>query len=145
MLDRFTPLTHLLRVLVEALLDSFKNMLVLPACNPAFLTGSAAIPDGTAPASIGPIAAQRQSFFFIGEVVDQAFAGRTKINIFARQIAKVLADEQAFAFVDELDHQNRIVFINPVLKHIWKQSALPAINAFNKTLHQILPQETEES
>lgn len=99
MLDCFTPLTHLLRVLVEALLDGFKNMLVFPACNPAFLASGAAIPDGAALASIGPIAVQRQSLFFIGEVVDQAFAGRTKIDIFTRHIAKVLADEQAFAFV----------------------------------------------
>ena len=99
MLDCFTPLTHLLRVLVEALLDSFKNVFVLPARNPAFLAGRAAIPHGTSLASIGPIAVQRQSLFFIGEVVDQAFAGRTKIDILARHIAKVLADEQAFAFV----------------------------------------------
>ena len=70
MLDRFTPLTHLLRVLVQALLDSFKNMLVFPTGDPAFLAGRAAIPDGASLVSIGPIAVQRQSLFFIGEVVD---------------------------------------------------------------------------
>jgi hypothetical protein len=102
MLHRFAPLTHLLRVLVQALLDSFKNMLVFPACDPTFLAGRAALPDGTALARIGPIAVQRQSFFFVGEVVDQAFAGGTKIDILARHIAKVLFDGPTVGCVAEV-------------------------------------------
>ena len=39
----------------------------------------------------------------------------------------------------DIDHPNRIVFANPVIKPFGKQRALPAINALNKTLHQILP------
>jgi hypothetical protein len=45
----------------------------------------------------------------------------------------------------DINHTNRIVFTNSILKCIWKKIALQAINALNKTLHQILPQETEES
>jgi hypothetical protein len=41
MLDRFAPLAHLFRVFVEPALDSFKNMFVLPAGNPALLAGGA--------------------------------------------------------------------------------------------------------
>ncbi len=38
-----------------------------------------------------------------------------------------------------VNHPNRIVFINPVVQQHREQSALLAINAFHKTLHQTIP------
>ncbi len=73
MLDCFTPLTHLLRFLVEALLEDLKNSLVFSACDPAFFAGRAAIPDGASLRRIGPIALQRQHFYFNGKVKHLAF------------------------------------------------------------------------
>jgi hypothetical protein len=38
-----------------------------------------------------------------------------------------------------IDHPNRIVIVDPVLKAIRKQRRLAAINPFDKTLHQKTP------
>ena len=46
MLNGFTPLAHLLRMLIEPPLDGLKDVFVLPAGNPAFLARGALILDG---------------------------------------------------------------------------------------------------
>ena len=77
MLDGFTPLLHLLWVLVEPPLNVFKNVFVFPAGDPALLGRGAAILDGTGPACRGPVAPQAQPPLLVGIVVDKAFAART--------------------------------------------------------------------
>jgi len=48
MLDRFPPLAHLLRMLVEPALYGLKNMLILPTGDPALPACGAAVLDGAA-------------------------------------------------------------------------------------------------
>ena len=43
MLDRFAPLAHLLRMLVEPALNGFENVLMLPSCDPSLLGGGTAM------------------------------------------------------------------------------------------------------
>ena len=75
---------------VEPLLDSLKNVLVLPASDPALLARGAVMLDGASLAGIGPVAAQAQSLFLVGIVVDQAFTGRADVNILGCHVDKVL-------------------------------------------------------
>ena len=65
MLNRFAPLAHLLRMLVEPLLDGLKKMLVLPAGDTALLARGALILNGASLAGRGPVAVQGQSIFHI--------------------------------------------------------------------------------
>jgi len=95
MLNGFAPLAHLLWMLVKPLLDGLKNMLVLPAGNPAFLARGTLILDDAALTDIGPVAAQDQSVFLVCEMVDQALTGRANIDILISQIDKVLFSEPA--------------------------------------------------
>jgi CRP-like cAMP-binding protein len=60
MLDRLAPLTHRLRVLVEAPLDSLQHVLMLPAGEAALPASGALILDRTGPAGVGPVAVQRE-------------------------------------------------------------------------------------
>ncbi len=59
MLNGFTPLAHLLRVLVEPSLDGLEDVFVFPAGNPAFLARGAAILDGASLAGSGPVGQPR--------------------------------------------------------------------------------------
>jgi hypothetical protein len=61
--------------------SGFENMLMLPARDPSFLAGGAAVFDGAARAGIGPIAAQDQTVFFVGVAVGETFTCRTDIEI----------------------------------------------------------------
>ncbi len=54
-LGRLAPPTHLLRMLVEPLLDGLENVLVLPAGDAALLARGAAMLDGASLAGVGPI------------------------------------------------------------------------------------------
>ena len=56
-LNRFTPQPHFLRVLIKALLDSFKNMFMFPASNPALFCRGALFFDDTELAGVSPVAA----------------------------------------------------------------------------------------
>src|SRR5467141_703737 len=93
MLDRLAPPAHFLRVLVEPALDGFENMLMLPARDPSFLAGGAAVFDGAARAGIGPIAAQDQPVFFVRVAVGETFTCRTDVAILTGQVAEVLLAE----------------------------------------------------
>ncbi len=44
---------------------------------------------------------------------------------------------------ERVNHPDRIVLANPVLKTIWKQRNLAAISTFNKAAHKILRSLTE--
>jgi len=57
MFNRFTSLSHLLRVLIQALLDRFENVFVFPASNSAFLACGALIFDCAAAAGVDPVTA----------------------------------------------------------------------------------------
>ncbi len=48
MLNGLAALAHLVRMLVEPLLDGVENMFGLPPCDPALLAGGALILDGAA-------------------------------------------------------------------------------------------------
>src|SRR6202048_5344937 len=94
MLTRLAPLAHFFRVLVEPALDGFENMLMLPARDPSFLAGGAAVFDGAARAGIGPIAAQHQPVFFVGVAVGETFTSRTDVDILTGHVAEVLLCEK---------------------------------------------------
>src|SRR5271167_3637373 len=96
MLDRFAPLAHLLRMLVEPALNGFKNMLVFPSRDPSFLGSRATMLDGAALAGIGPVAAQDQSVFLGRIAVGELLTGRTNVNVLVSHIAEVLLAEAAF-------------------------------------------------
>jgi len=70
MFGGFSALLHLLRVLVEPLLDRVQNLFMLPAGDTTLLGRGALILNGTARTGIGPVAMQDQSTFFISEMVD---------------------------------------------------------------------------
>src|SRR5665213_3502222 len=93
MLDRLTPLAHLLRMLVEPALHRLENVLMLPSGDPSFLAGGAAVLDGAALAGFGRVAAQDQSIFRGGEGVGEPFIGRTHVNILRGHVAEVLLAE----------------------------------------------------
>jgi hypothetical protein len=76
MLDRLTPLAHFFRVLVEPALHGFENMLVLPARDPSFLAGGAAVLDGAARAGMSLVATQDQPVFFVRVAVGETFTCR---------------------------------------------------------------------
>jgi len=57
MFNRFTSLSHLLRVLIQALRDRFQNVFVFPASNSAFLACGALIFDCAAAAGVDPVTA----------------------------------------------------------------------------------------
>src|SRR6201981_1584868 len=80
MLDRFATLAHLFRVLVEPALHGFENMLMLPARDPSFLAGGAAVLDGAALAGIGPVAAQNQPVFLVRVVIGETFTSRADVR-----------------------------------------------------------------
>src|SRR5437763_7770591 len=90
MLDRFAPLAHLFRVLVEPALHGFENMLMLPARDPSFLAGGAAVLDGAALADIGPVAAQDQPVFLVRVVIGECFTSRADVDILVSHVAEVL-------------------------------------------------------
>ena len=56
MLDGFPSLAHGLRMLVEPLLDVFKDVFMFPAGDPALLARGTAILDRACPAGRGPVA-----------------------------------------------------------------------------------------
>src|SRR5271169_1454858 len=95
MLGRLPPLAHSLRVLIETLLHGFENVLMFPTGDPSLLPGSAAVLDGAALASIGPVTAQNQPVFLIRVVVGKPFTGRTNVNILCSNITEVLLAEAA--------------------------------------------------
>jgi hypothetical protein len=53
MLDRFAPLAHLLRMLVEPALHRLKNVLMLPSGDPSLLASGGTVLDGPALAGDG--------------------------------------------------------------------------------------------
>ena len=60
-------------------------------------------------------------------------AGRLRFDPAKAQAAQIKLIDKG------IDHPNRIVFSDPLVKPLGKQRAWPAINALNKSLHQILP------
>jgi hypothetical protein len=66
--------THRLRVLIETLLHGFEQVLVLPSTDQSLLGRSAAMFDGAALASVGPVTAQNQAAFFGREGVSKRFS-----------------------------------------------------------------------
>ena len=80
MLGLLAALAHLFWMLVQSLLDFFKQMLMLPACDAPLLACGALILDRTFLADIGPVVVQGQPLFLIGVVVDQTFTCRTDIT-----------------------------------------------------------------
>ena len=62
MLDRFAPLTHLLRMLVEPTLHCLDNMFMLPSRDQSFLGGRAVTLDQATLTGVCSVAAQNQSF-----------------------------------------------------------------------------------
>src|SRR5271167_764837 len=93
MFDCLATLAHSLRVFVEALLDGFQYMLMLPPGNASLRAGGAAFLEGTVATRIRPIAPQLLSVLFVCIVVLQRFAGRTAIHILVAEIDKVLLAE----------------------------------------------------
>src|SRR5258708_39551211 len=95
MLNRFAPLAHSLRVLIEPLLHCLDDVLVFPPRDPALYGGRAAALNRAGPAGIGPVAAQPESVFDVGVVVPQPLTGRTAIDVLLRQIDEVLLAKPA--------------------------------------------------
>src|SRR5262249_33858709 len=98
MLDGLATPTHLLGMLVEPALHRLENVLMLPSGDPALLGGRAVLLDGTALASVGPVASQGQSIFLVRVVVSQPFAGRTNVNVLLSHVAEVLLAIAPFRF-----------------------------------------------
>src|SRR5271168_2267254 len=96
MFDRLAALAHLLRMLVEPALNGFENVLMFPSGDPSFLAGGASGLDCTAPADVGPVAAQHQSVFLGRVVVGELLASRTNVNVLVSHIAEVLLAEASF-------------------------------------------------
>lgn len=86
---------HLLRMFVEPALHGLENVLMFPSGDPSLLAAGASLLDGAALAGIGPVAAQEHSMFFVGVVVGEPFAGRTDVDVFLHDVAKVLLAETA--------------------------------------------------
>src|SRR2546427_11908892 len=85
MLDRFAPLAHLLRMLVEPALNGFENVLMLPSCDPPLLGGGTAMFDGAALADVGQISPQsRPIAFAVLRLI-------TSVNLVGRSIGKSAA------------------------------------------------------
>ncbi len=59
----------------------------------AHLVCRASLFDGAILAGVGPVAAQSQTLFLVGEVILQPLSSRTDIDIFIGQIAKVRFDK----------------------------------------------------
>src|SRR5205823_2154117 len=93
MLDRFAPLAHLLRMLIEATLDYLENVLMLPSRDPSLLGGGTAMFDGAVLADVGQVTAQDQSVFLGCECVGELLSGRTNVNVFVSHVAEVLLIE----------------------------------------------------
>jgi hypothetical protein len=70
MFNRFTPLTHFLRMLIETTLNVLKNVFVFPTGDAAFLARGAFFFDSASRAGVGPVAAQSQPSFLVCRVVD---------------------------------------------------------------------------
>jgi hypothetical protein len=94
-LDRLTPLTHRLRVLVETTLHRLDDMLVLPSRDPALLARGALILDSAGPARVRPIATQLLSVLNGREVVFEMLAGGAAVDVLFGQIDEVLLAEAA--------------------------------------------------
>ena len=94
-LHRFSAYPHSLRVVVEAPLNRFQHVLMLPARNPPLLAGRAARLERTVTADIGPVAPELLPVLFVGVVVVQLFASRAAIHILVAEIDKVLFAEAA--------------------------------------------------
>ncbi len=96
MLDRLAPLAHLLRMLVEAPLNGFEKVFMLPSADPPLPAGGAALLDGAAPASVGRVAAQDQSVFFGREGVGEPLSRPTNVNVLLSEVAEVLLAKAPF-------------------------------------------------
>ncbi len=70
----------------------------MPAGDAALLAGGAQVFDGAGRAGRGPVAAQGQTLFLGRVAVDQALAGRAKVDVFLGQVAEVLLCKPAFRF-----------------------------------------------
>src|SRR5262249_57013307 len=90
------PLGLFLGMLAEPALHRPQDVLVLPWGDPPLLGGGAAVPDGTTPARVGPVAAQDQPIFFIRVMVCEPFTGGTDVNIFLGHVAEVLFAKAPF-------------------------------------------------
>ena len=99
MLDRFAPLAHLLRMLVEPALNGFENVLMFPSGDPSFPAFGASGLDCTALADVGPVAAQHQIVFLGRVVVGELLAGRTNVNVLVSHIAEVLLAEASLGLL----------------------------------------------
>ena len=82
-------------MLVEAPLNGFKNILVLPALDPPLLAGRAELLYRAILASRAPIAMQDLALFLGREAPNQPLASRTEIGILFGNVAKILFPETA--------------------------------------------------
>jgi hypothetical protein len=74
MLNRLAPAAHGLGIVIQPLLHSFDNVLVLPPRDPAFLACSALLLDGAGAAGVGRVTAQLLSVLHGSEGVLQRSA-----------------------------------------------------------------------
>ena len=91
MFDCLATLAHSLRVFVEALLDGFQYMLMLPPGNASLRAGGAAFFEGTVATRIRPIAPQLLSVLFIGIVIASDVGDlRTMVSEVAKKLDSLL-------------------------------------------------------
>jgi hypothetical protein len=95
MLDRLTPLAHLLRMLIEAALHCFKKGLMLPTGDPPLFARGAFTFYRAALTDVGPVAAQDQSIFLGRVAVGELLTGRTEISVLLGCVAEVLLSKPA--------------------------------------------------
>jgi hypothetical protein len=68
-------------IIVETLLDSLEDVLVLPPFDAAFLARRAPVLDGAALTAARPIAAQRLAGFLVRVMIDELLSSRTHVGI----------------------------------------------------------------
>jgi len=93
--DCLTPVTHLLRMLVESALDPLKHMLMLPTRDPALAGRRAFGLESTGQTGRRPIATHPLAYFFARKTIGQPLAGRAEINIVLGDIGKILLAKAA--------------------------------------------------
>ena len=71
---------------------------MLPSCDPSLFGGGAAMLDGAALTSVGPVTAQNQSAVFSREGVRKRLSSGANINVLLSDIAEVLLAKSPFRF-----------------------------------------------
>ena len=95
MLRSLTAQGHLVGVPVKPLLNFLQHGFMLPSRDAPLGAGRALSLQRAGLASARPIAAQRLAVLFAGVAIGQPLAGRTEIDVFVRDIDKVLLAEAA--------------------------------------------------